>query len=656
MVAQRMGSQGRDGNSAVGIQIQNPDLKSNQLSRQGSLYSLTLDEVQNHLGDLGKPLSSMNLDELLKTVLTVEANNQTVEGVEHEQSGQQPCQPASGSSLNRQSSVTLSRNLSKKTVDEVWNDIQQEQKRSSLDRNVTLGEMTLEDFLVKAGVVAESSPGNNNLGSVIGEVDLIGLPQQAQWTSYSISAVPPQQQQQQQQSILPVYVPGHAIQQPIPLGGNSVLDTAYPETQIISSSPLMGTLSDTQTPRRKRVASDDVAEKSVERRQKRMIKNRESAARSRARKQAYTHELEHKVSQLEEENERLKRQQKWEKVLPSLPPPQPKFQLRRTSSGPILQLICKLNTVHMEKGKKLALLVGCNYPNTPHELHGCHNDVLAMHEVLISRFGFNPNHLELLIDKPGSPTAPTGANIKKALNSMVDRAEEGDILFFHYSGHGTLIKPHNSYKKEEEAIVPCDFNLITSMDFRQLVNRVPKGATFTILSDSCHSGGLIDKETEQIGPSTSPADVAIAPCSHKLKLIPFQSILQYFISLTRKISTDIGIHLVEVFGADASLMFQHEVEPMIKPLKADEGILLSGCQTNETSADVEINANGRKPCGAFSNAVQVVLKENAGPLSNKEVVMLARKILVLQHFNRQHPCLYCSDENAESIFLSPPQK
>ncbi|KAL0339878.1 UNVERIFIED_CONTAM: ABSCISIC ACID-INSENSITIVE 5-like protein 2 [Sesamum radiatum] len=39
-----------------------------------------------------------------------------------------------------------------------------------------------------------------------------------------------------------------------------------------------------------------------------MIKNRESAARSRARKQAYTHELENKVSRLEEENERLKRQ------------------------------------------------------------------------------------------------------------------------------------------------------------------------------------------------------------------------------------------------------------------------------------------------------------------------------------------------------------
>ncbi|WJX55805.1 hypothetical protein P8452_41531 [Trifolium repens] len=50
-----------------------------------------------------------------------------------------------------------------------------------------------------------------------------------------------------------------------------------------------------------------------ERRNKRMIKNRESAARSRARKQekiAYTTELEQKVELLQEENARLKRQQK----------------------------------------------------------------------------------------------------------------------------------------------------------------------------------------------------------------------------------------------------------------------------------------------------------------------------------------------------------
>ncbi|XP_042426974.1 bZIP transcription factor 12-like [Zingiber officinale] len=53
---------------------------------------------------------------------------------------------------------------------------------------------------------------------------------------------------------------------------------------------------------RKRSALDNLADKADIRRQKRMIKNRESAARSRERKQAYTVELESLVSRLEEEN------------------------------------------------------------------------------------------------------------------------------------------------------------------------------------------------------------------------------------------------------------------------------------------------------------------------------------------------------------------
>lgn len=291
MVAQKMGSHGGGGNNIGGsqtqtqTQIQTHDPMSNPLARQGSLYSLTLDEVQNQLGDLGKPLSSMNLDELLKTLWTAEAINQVGEGVDGGPAVQLPGQSSSGLSLNQQSNLMLSMDLSKKTVDEVWQDIQQGQKRSSLDRKTTLGEMTLEDFLVKAGVVSDSAGGKKILGPVAaGGADATLMSQHSQWMNYQMSSVHPQQQQ----SMLPVFMSSHPAQQTMTLGGNPIMDTAYPETQMtMSSSPLMGTLSDTQTPGRKRVAPDDIAEKSVERRQKRMIKNRESAARSRARKQVH---------------------------------------------------------------------------------------------------------------------------------------------------------------------------------------------------------------------------------------------------------------------------------------------------------------------------------------------------------------------------------
>ncbi|CAK7340323.1 unnamed protein product [Dovyalis caffra] len=315
----------------------------------------------------------------------------------------------------------------------------------------------------------------------------------------------------------------------------------------------------------------------------------------------------------------------------------------------------------MEKGKKrMAVLVGCNYPNTRNELHGCINDVLAMKEMLVKRFGFDLSNVQLLTDAAGSVILPTGANIKKALGYMIDQAEAGDVLFFHYSGHGTKIpsvKPGHPFR-QDEAIVPCDFNLITDVDFRQLVNRLPKGASLTILSDSCHSGGLIDKEKEQIGPNaTITTNNATVP-SHSPKAIPFVSILQHLTSLTNINTSDVGTHLLECFGSDASLKFRFP--PLewgqFESIKPDDGILLSGCQANETSADMSPNEGGGKSYGAFSNAVQMVLKEHSGQLSYRRLVTMAREVLQTQRFEQQHPCLYCSDQNADATFLWQPER
>ncbi|XP_037410011.1 bZIP transcription factor ABI5 homolog [Triticum dicoccoides] len=62
---------------------------------------------------------------------------------------------------------------------------------------------------------------------------------------------------------------------------------------------------------RKRDAPEDQScERSIERCHHRMIKNRESAAQSRGRKQAYTKELEAELNHLKEENARLKAEEK----------------------------------------------------------------------------------------------------------------------------------------------------------------------------------------------------------------------------------------------------------------------------------------------------------------------------------------------------------
>nr|AET08883.1 metacaspase 2 [Aegilops speltoides]CCC14967.1 MC2B protein [Aegilops speltoides] len=324
-----------------------------------------------------------------------------------------------------------------------------------------------------------------------------------------------------------------------------------------------------------------------------------------------------------------------------------------------------------ETTKRLATLVGCNYVGTRYELRGCINDVDAVRDTLVARFGFAPADVAVLTDGRGAEVLPTGANIRRALADMVARAAPGDVLFFHYSGHGTLVPPrHGDSGAEEEAIVPTDFNLITDVDFRQLVDRVPPGASFTIVSDSCHSGGLIDQEKEQIGPSvgSDPGAGSTAP-ARTARFLPYGAILDHLSAVSGMPSSHhVGDHLVALFGADASAKFHVHggsgngstlsttPAPAPTPPRPDEGILLSGCQTNETSADVPAyEASGGKACGAFSSAVQSVLAAHPAPLSNRELVAKARAVLEEQGFE-QHPCLYCTDANAEAPFLSQDKK
>ncbi|XP_027154960.1 metacaspase-9-like [Coffea eugenioides] len=87
---------------------------------------------------------------------------------------------------------------------------------------------------------------------------------------------------------------------------------------------------------------------------------------------------------------------------------------------------------------KLAFLVGCCYLNTEDALKGCYNDVDAMQDLLINRFGFHRNDVIVLTDMPNSPLKPTGAVIKYHLCRMIQRAMAGDVVLFYFSGHGTF--------------------------------------------------------------------------------------------------------------------------------------------------------------------------------------------------------------------------
>lgn len=59
-------------------------------------------------------------------------------------------------------------------------------------------------------------------------------------------------------------------------------------------------------------------------------------------------------------------------------------------------------------------------------------------EMLESK-GFEPENIRLLIDDDRSYPSPNHINVKNELNWLCSNREEGDVIFMHFSGHGTQV-------------------------------------------------------------------------------------------------------------------------------------------------------------------------------------------------------------------------
>ncbi|GMN45251.1 hypothetical protein TIFTF001_014437 [Ficus carica] len=245
---------------------------------------------------------------------------------------QNPSCPSSSSSssasllfANCDSSGALSKT---KTIDDhkqsVQNQIQQQL--------IGLGDTSvIENFLARSGVsgLENRSPiGDNNVQPIMAIDPIVAAASgQPDWLQFQLASV--QQQQQQMTGVDSGYCPVSEYE-------NSVLDVGYSENKIGSSVPAFPvSSSDSQAEKRCQWSSDILKEKSIEKRQKRMIKNRESAARSRARKQAHTNRLEEEVYRLRKLNGLLKKSKKLDTLFASQNTNVPnfKYQLRRTSSA-----------------------------------------------------------------------------------------------------------------------------------------------------------------------------------------------------------------------------------------------------------------------------------------------------------------------------------
>jgi hypothetical protein len=145
--------------------------------------------------------------------------------------------------------------------------------------------------------------------------------------------------------------------------------------------------------------------------------------------------------------------------------------------------------ISTNKNKK-ALLIGINYTRTPDELNGCINDANAIKE-RISNKGFN--NITLMTDLTSKKA--TKSNILEEFKTLLANSQEGDLLFFLYSGHGTYLIDKNNDETTgyDQCIVPCDLNIITDDELKTLIQTYLKpNVTLFAMFDSCFSGSVLD--------------------------------------------------------------------------------------------------------------------------------------------------------------------
>jgi uncharacterized caspase-like protein len=139
------------------------------------------------------------------------------------------------------------------------------------------------------------------------------------------------------------------------------------------------------------------------------------------------------------------------------------------------------------------------------DLAGAVNDVEAMRDMLVGRFEFQDADVHLLKDQE----ATRDAILRAIREHLVEPVQKGDVVVFHYSGHGSQVRNSKSPERDQldESIVPADsirgaFD-VRDKELRGLFNEaLAKGARPVVVLDSCHSGsgvrGLLDGSQSRV--------------------------------------------------------------------------------------------------------------------------------------------------------------
>lgn len=286
---------------------------------------------------------------------------------------------------------------------------------------------------------------------------------------------------------------------------------------------------------------------------------------------------------------------------------------------------------------KKALLVGVNKYKYVRPLNGCVNDVRNMADILTSFYGFSADEIRTIVDE-----SVTRNNLMNRFDWLSDDVKEGDLLLFHFSGHGSQIQDRDGDELEDGldeilCLYDMDFrnpdSYLPDDDFNDIIDRLPKGIFLTVCIDSCHSG-------------TATRDMAFL--TSELQIPPPEMKLQ-----PRFIEPPADIALRSYSKSSRIRRLGSKLKEDKKSKGFESGaeakhILLSGCMDDQTSADAYISNDYN---GAFTYNLCKTIRDTRGLITYLELIKRVQNSLAFNSFS-QIPQLNGNKDLKGARFLS----
>ncbi|KAI8596422.1 caspase domain-containing protein [Dissophora ornata] len=282
-------------------------------------------------------------------------------------------------------------------------------------------------------------------------------------------------------------------------------------------------------------------------------------------------------------------------------------------------------------GKRRALLIGINYTGRGNQLHGCVNDTAVMKAFLLE-VGFPKENIRVLTDdQVGTPWLPTRENILNNLKWLIHGAQKNDSYFLHYSGHGGQVPDRDGDETDgmDDCIFPMDHEengVIIDDDLHSmLVRGLPVSVRLTVVFDCCHSGSALDLPYIYTSTGYIRGSNALTSLGHELVEVGFdENAIKELQKKWEKLQIE-----------------EKELARQIKLKAVDTDVVMfSGCQDDQTSADVSITRGGKSSSnGAMTYAFTKCIREN--PEQSYEEMLGSIRDLLKEKY-RQKPQLSSS--------------